>query len=240
MSKTGTEMLGTGVFVGAGVGVGAGVAVGRGVAVGGDAVAAGGAVGDAVGGAVGALVGVLVGAAVGVAVASGEAANVGPALLVAVVAAAAAVAGAAVAGAAVAGGRVGAGVEVGSFSLSPGRIMVFWLIPLIAAIVCQGRSSLSPISPSESPGTTTYSAGPLVGVALGAGEAVADGDRVGVGVGVRVTVGDGCVERATRLPWVGVAVGVASSGICTRLDNLACAAAASCLTCCTGSLPQPQ
>jgi len=37
--------------------------------------------------------------------------------------------------------------------------MVFWLMPLIAAIVCQGRSSLSPISASESPDTTTYSAG---------------------------------------------------------------------------------
>ena len=159
MSKTGAERLGTGVFVGAGVGVGTGVAAGRGVTVGGDAVAAGGAVG--------ALVAVFVGAAVGVAVASGEAANVGPALLVVVAAAAA------VAGAAVTGGLVGAGVEVGSFSLSPGRIIVFWLMPLIAAIVRQGRSSLSPISASESPGTTTYSAGPLVGVALGAGEAEA-------------------------------------------------------------------
>jgi hypothetical protein len=170
-------------------------------------VAVGGTAG-AVTSAVGALVGVSVGAAAGVDVASGEAANVGPALLVMVAL-----------GAVVAAGRVGAGVDVGSFSLSPGRITVFWLIPLIAAIVCQGRSSLSPISPSESPDTTVYSAGLLVGVALGAGEAVADDDRMGVCVGVRVAVGDGCVERATRLPWVEVA---------------------SCLTCWTGSLPQPQ
>jgi len=68
---------------------------------------------------------------------------------------------------------------------------------------------------------------------------VADGGRVEVGVGVRVAVGDGCADRATRLPWAGIGVGVINSGICTRPDILACAAAASCLTCWTGSLPSP-